>query len=66
MSLSDSGSWHAGVGHAQQPSSCLRFTGSCSLGITCACSTPLRNGTPALSAFPSEDARNLSHAAALN
>ena len=58
MSLSESALRHAGAGHALQPSSCLRLTGSCSLGVTCACSAPLRNGNPALSTFSSEDACN--------
>ena len=59
MSLSDSGLRHAGAEHALQPRSCLRLSGSCSFGITCACSTPLRNGTLALSESSSEDACNL-------
>ena len=55
MSLPDSGLRHAGAGHALQPSSCLRLTGSCLLGITYACSMPLRSGTPALSNTPPKE-----------
>ena len=58
MSITETGLPHAGAGHALQPSSCLRLTGSCSLGVACARSTLLHNGTPALSTGCSEDACN--------